>query len=854
MKKIAILLFSLCLLLNCQNKTNAPLLLTPGVTLDLANYRVKQVANVIYNLDFKIPESKHEPIPAKLSLDLNLINLEQPLYLDFNADSTLLKQVEVNGNSIALHHSQGHIVIVPKHLKKGHNTINVVFFAGELSLNRNDDYLYTLLVPDRASTLFPCFDQPNIKATYKLRITAPKNWEVLCGAPLEKQENQGDYTFYQFKPSDVMSTYLFSFVAGKFNKVQQQLPHLNATMLYRETNTEKIQASLHPIFNLHQESINFLEAYTAYKFPFQKMDLAVIPDFQYGGMEHVGAIQYRESQLFLDEGATQKQALRRCKLIAHETAHMWFGNLVTMNWFDDVWLKEVFANFLADKISEPIFPDVNHKLNFMSAHYPSAYSEDRTKGATPIKQHLNNLKDAGTLYGQIIYNKSPIMMRQLEALVGEQAFKTGMRNYIKIFANANADWNDLVKLLDAQTAYNLKQWSEVWVYKSGRPVITDEIKYANGKIERFTIKQHAEDGSDKIWPQQFSIGLVYPDSVKVVPVNLIHKTLTLNNLKGLKQPQNIIYNYNAFGYGIFPLHKNRIKNIPEIANNVARGYSYINLYENVLAGAIDPIAAISVFTSGMATEENEIILSTINNYVSALFWHYISEKDRKIVEPKITETIKKRLDSKLVASSMKKTLFGLYERVGYMPKSRALLYDIWNKTTSINGLVLNETDYTNLACTLALYNHPDSDNILTAQEQHILNPDRKKRFSYLLPALSNHVATRDAFMLNLAKAENREKENWVTAALNYIHHPLRQDASIKHIRLCLDLVEEIQKTGDIFFPKAWLSASIGNYSSNAAYLQVQTFLNENPNFPPSLKSKLLQAADGVYRAKHIIKE
>ena len=121
-------------------------------------------------------------------------------------------------------------------------------------------------------------------------------------------------------------------------------------------------------------------------------------------MEHVGAIQYRADTLFLDESPSQTELLGRASLIAHETAHMWFGNLVTMEWFDDVWLKEVFANFVAAKIVNPTFTEINHDLSFMVRHYPSAYSVDSTGGANAIRQRLSNLNEAGTLYGNIIYN------------------------------------------------------------------------------------------------------------------------------------------------------------------------------------------------------------------------------------------------------------------------------------------------------------------------------------------------------------------------------------------------------------------------------------------------------------------
>ena len=135
-------------------------------------------------------------------------------------------------------------------------------------------------------------------------------------------------------------------------------------------------------------------------------------------MEHPGSVFYNANSMLLDESATQNQFLGRASLISHETSHMWFGDLVTMKWFNDVWMKEVFANFMAAKIVNPSFPEVNHELRFLLQHYPAAYDVDRTEGANPIRQDLANLNEAGSLYGAIIYQKAPIVMRQLELLVG----------------------------------------------------------------------------------------------------------------------------------------------------------------------------------------------------------------------------------------------------------------------------------------------------------------------------------------------------------------------------------------------------------------------------------------------------
>src|SRR6185369_16260627 len=195
------------------------------------------------------------------------------------------------------------------------------------------------------------------------------------------------------------------------------------------------------------------------------------------------AILYNASGMMLDESATQNQLLNRASTIAHETAHMWFGDLVTMRWFDDVWLKEVFANFMAAKIVSPSFPRVNHQLRFLLAYYPQAYDVDRTPGTNPIRQPLANLSDAGTLYGAIIYQKAPIVMRQLETMLGADAFQDGLREYLKRYAFSNATWTDLIDLLDRRTPEDLAAWSHAWVDEPGRPTITSDLQISGGKIQ-----------------------------------------------------------------------------------------------------------------------------------------------------------------------------------------------------------------------------------------------------------------------------------------------------------------------------------------------------------------------------------
>ena len=179
---------------------------------------------------------------------------------------------------------------------------------------------------------------------------------------------------------------------------------------------------------------------------------------------------------------------------------MWFGDLVTMKWFNDVWMKEVFANFMAAKIVNPSFPEVNHDLRFLYQHYPSAYDVDRTDGANPIRQELANLNEAGSLYGAIIYQKAPIVMRQLELLMGADAFRDGLREYLKAHAFGNATWTDLIAVLDARTPADLAAWSRAWVDEPGRPAITTELEIADGTIDRWRCARRIRAGAASSGP------------------------------------------------------------------------------------------------------------------------------------------------------------------------------------------------------------------------------------------------------------------------------------------------------------------------------------------------------------------
>ena len=840
---------------SCQ--TTQEIDIVSGVSKTIAEYRTQSISNPEYELSFSIPDSIHQPIQAKMKVLLELNDISQALILDFSAPPEYIKDVIANGSS-DFEMRNGHLIIPKSSIVKGKNEVQIIFRAGETSLNRNQEFLYTLFVPDRASTAFPCFDQPNMKAKYKLGLEIPINWTAISNAPDNNTLIQGDRKTIQFSETKNLSTYLFSFVAGKFDKISRNIDGREMTMLHREPDSKLVEKNVDEIFNLHAKALNWLEEYTQVDYPFQKFDFIAIPFFQYGGMEHVGAIQYRANSLFLEDNATQNQKLGRAGLISHETSHMWFGDYVTMKWFDDVWLKEVFAGFMSDKIIRPSFPDINHELKFLLGHYPASYEIDRSLGANPIGQKLDNMKNAGTLYGGIIYNKAPIVMRHLEELTGEDNLQKGLQEYLKTYAYSDATWDQLIQILDKRIDLDLEKWSNIWVKEAGMPNIKTSIEVMDDQIKNIQLTQSDPFEQGRIWPQQLAIEMFYEDDAnnKKFSADFNQAEIDLEQSIGLEEPNLMLLNSKGSAYGYFELDSGSkaylLKNINSLKNPLERGIAWLSLWENMLNENLDKVKLFKLQLNSLETETNPLLIGRILSQTANIYWQFFSQADRDDwgleTEKKLWNALNKTEDI-----GLKKNYFNSYKSIALSEDALQNLYTIWKGTQKINDLILSDNDQTSLAYMLALKLPGKSQEIINEQMDRISNLDRKAQIKFVAPALSAVDSERDAFFQSLKNPTNREHERWVVTALGYLNHPLRADYSIKYLNESLELLQEIQLTGDIFFPKQWLDAVLGGYQSQEAANIVNQFLELNPNYPENLKGKILQSADFLFRAQRLVR-
>ena len=782
----------------CRQSKAQNHLLDEGISWQLAEQRKADISQLTYTLSFSIPENKTEGIEGEELLSFRLRNATDVI-LDFNESGDKVKSVElvaVKGKkggekrqAISWSFINGHIVIGKKYTRKGENRFCIRFTAGSQGLNRRDSYLYTLFVPDRAHTVFPCFDQPNLKATFNLNLQIPDKW-IAASNGLEStgipdlseisgwkgEAEKAGYKWIRFNmPADTpIPTYLFAFAVGEFEHMDWDEDGYSIGAYYRETDEARIR-QLPDILHQVVFSLKWQEEFTGVKYPFPKYDIVVLPGFQFGGMEHVGATFYNDNTLFLPPNPTSDEELKRTELISHETSHMWFGDAVTMNWFDDVWTKEVFANYFAAEITAPLFPQLDHELNWLRTYQGAAISQDRTEGRTSIRQPLDNMRYAGLIYNNIIYNKAPVMMRKMVDLMGKEAYRRGIRKYVEKYKYGNATWDDLIEILDAETDVDLKAFSKEWVDTAHWPT------------------RHARSFADA---------------------------------------------YDTGYYGYTELTALQIdslmSNYPE-SNGAQSMAAMMTLYENYLNKTIGASRFFDIMI-GMTRSDNPLTCLTAISYMGEPLREMQLTLDRHDVESKECEILELSRSHQL--HEVRTQSLRLLISRSISDQLTDTLYSIWKAN---NSPLLSIYDYMTLSYELSVRLPDKARDIIAQQRTRITNPDRLAQFDYIARAVSPSEAERDELFSSLSKPENRRIEPWTLSVIYYLNHPLRDRESVKYIRPSLELLPDIQRTGDIFFPGNWCSSLLSGHRSPEAYHVVESYLTTHADMMQLLRNKILQA-------------
>ena len=423
----------------------------------------------------------------------------------FHCVGTEVDFVKINGEKSDFDLEDG--VLTLSSVLSGDLTI-LVGFRGPLNENMQGAYLSTYKHNNReeriistqfeshyARECFPCIDEPAAKAIFELAISTPDEDDiVISNTPVLKKEkitgeNVVKITTF-FEPTPVMSTYLLAFVVGKFQSKTMKNQHgiEITTFVPLNQNPETIDFANH----IAAESLDYYDELFETPYPLKKLDQVAIPDFEAGAMENWGLVTYRESCLLADNRTPIDTKKSVAITISHELSHQWFGNLVTMKWWDDLWLNESFASVMEYYAVDRIHPEYNIWEDFFTGDCLSALRRDALEGVQSVRQDVNDPAEIATLFdGAIVYAKGAHLMLMLIRLMGEDRFFKGIRKYFEEFAYKNTEGDNLWASLQPFANFDVKEFMHAWISQPGYPVITDEIQ------QRFLLSGNTDDSQ---WP------------------------------------------------------------------------------------------------------------------------------------------------------------------------------------------------------------------------------------------------------------------------------------------------------------------------------------------------------------------
>ncbi|GAA2956491.1 aminopeptidase N [Streptomyces enissocaesilis] len=371
-------------------------------------------------------------------------------------------------------------------------------------------YLYTQYEPADARRVFANFEQPDLKAPFRFEVTAPDGWTVWSNGVGEVTDDG----VWRFAGTEPISTYITAFVAG---------PYHYESDLYRRTLADGTEIEIplgalcrkglarhfdaDDVFTVTKQGLDFFHDHFDYPYPFGKYDQAFVPEYNIGAMENPGCVTFREEYVFRGK-VTRASYERRANVILHEMAHMWFGDLVTMRWWDDLWLKESFADFMGTYSMVEATRFTNGWITFANNRKSWAYRADQLPSTHPVTADIRDLEDAKLNFDGITYAKGASVLKQLVAYVGKDAFMEGARRYFKRHAYGNTRLEDLLAVLEETSGRDLAGWSRAWLQTAGVNSLTPQITYgSSGRITELAVVQEAAEPHAELRPHRVAVGL-----------------------------------------------------------------------------------------------------------------------------------------------------------------------------------------------------------------------------------------------------------------------------------------------------------------------------------------------------------
>ena len=483
----------------------------------------KTIKPIHYDISLK-PDLINSTFSGQVKIQLNVLQNTESIVIDTVELDILSASIEQESKVLPLstnydQENETATLLCTQEIKKGNRVLSIDFkgilndrlrgfyISSYKDLDGKENKLAsTQFEPTDARRAFPCFDEPSQKATFAVSVTIDEDHKAISNMPEEKElkHNDGTKTLW-FEKTPIMSTYVLALIVGKINCIEKIA---EGGTLVRVWTTEGLEDKGEYALDVAIEILEYLEGYFGIEYPLPKLDHVAIPDFAAGAMENWGCITYREPALLFDpsnSSSATKQLV--AEIIAHEMAHMWFGNLVTMRWWNDLWLNESFASWMGDKTINAIYPEWQKWTQFLVADTGHALRLDGLLNSHPIEQEVQNPNEIGQLFDAISYSKGASVIRMLENFLGEDIFRKGINNYLNKFQHGNASTNDLWECLQIESGKPVKEIMQAWVKTTGYPYIELEIDRTKDTHQvsltqrRFTYDRTARSkNQNETWP------------------------------------------------------------------------------------------------------------------------------------------------------------------------------------------------------------------------------------------------------------------------------------------------------------------------------------------------------------------
>lgn len=562
-------------------------------------------------------------------------------------------------------------------------------------------YLYTQFeVPD-SRRVFAVFEQPDLKATFQFTITAPAHWQVVSNQPTPEPETSGTVATWRFSPTPRISSYITALIAGPYEVARDELVNSQGRVIplgvfARKSLFQYMDADY--IFDITKKGFDYFEKRFGVAYPFEKYDQLFVPEFNAGAMENAGAVTFTETYVFRSHVSDAVRE-RRVVTILHELAHMWFGDLVTMRWWNDLWLNESFAEWASTIATAEATEWTEAWTTFHAMEKSWAYRQDQLPSTHPIVATINDLEDVQVNFDGITYAKGGSVLKQLVAWVGEDAFFSGVSAYFKKHAWDNTELSDLLDELEVTSGRDLTEWSALWLETAGvntlRPIVdTDE----NGVITRFAIGQTAPEEWPTLRPHRLAIGFYDLDGDSVtrsyrIECDIDGASTEIHDLVGMKRPGLILVNDDDLAYAKIRLDdestafgRHHLKNI---SSPLARALVWGAAWDQTRDAEMSATDFRDMVLGNIAWETESTTIRTLLAQLHTATTLYSNPATRAQVHEHVASQVWQLAQNATAGSDIQFQLVKAFAQLANTPAHAVILSDLASGRARLDGLTID---------------------------------------------------------------------------------------------------------------------------------------------------------------------